>query len=109
MPADKNKTRNIKDGKRNKITDYRHQFAIDILELHTNNIEMEIAQKKRVIKEVILDRTADQSPVRFLGIRIRKLKVELVRLERSIRLLEKNNKPLPVDLHTLALSSAKIE
>lgn len=92
MPADKKLTRNIKDGDRVYPKEYRHQFAIDMIEQAINNIDLEIAQKKRAIKVILLDRALDQGPVWFMGLRIRKMQVERYRLRRSLKLLTKNNR-----------------
>lgn len=108
MPS-KIKTRTIKDGDRIAITEYRHQFAIDYIEQAIRNIELEIASKNRMIREILSDKYLDQTPVYAMGIKIRRMQIEMNRLTKSKGLLERNNKPVKVDSHTIAKSDKKIK
>lgn len=107
MPS-KIKTTTIKEGERIPYTEYRHQYAIDYLTQCLRNLELEIAQKKRAINTIISDRGLDQTPVHFMGFKARKMSVEYKRLERSIALLTKNNKPVKLNSHTIAKSNQTI-
>lgn len=107
--ASKIKTRTIQQGERIPFKEYKHQYAIDYLKQLSSNLELEIAQKHRAIGVILQDRALDQTPVEFMGFRIRKMQVELRRVQRSIAFLEKYNKPLKLNIDQLAKSSKKIK
>jgi hypothetical protein len=103
------KTKTIKDGDRIPRTEYRHQYAIDCIQQQINNVNLELAQKHKAIKIIMSDQALDQTPIRFMGIRIRLMQIEVKRLERSKALLVRNNHPVKIDAHTLARKDGKIK
>lgn len=107
MEPKKRNFHTIDEAPRKAIPEFKHGIAIQILELHLKNFEMELINKRKVINEILSDRTQHQGPVQFLGIKIRLLKIEIRRVKRSIRLLTKYNKPIESS-YELARSSTPL-
>lgn len=91
--------------KRTSKPTHKHEIAIALLEQSILNFELELANKQKVIKEMVHSDDTQSSTIHFTGIKIRVLLIEIKQLKRSVKTLKKFNKPLELSNYDWARSS----